>query len=121
MTRSDPLKSHPREEAKWIPPTGWFELNFDGSSKGNPIPARVGEIFIDHIGKIVVIIGEPLGHQTSHLAEARETFIYLTFLEMLRCTKWMLVGYSLNIINMLSGTSPPRWNTSSMIQEAKNT
>ena len=57
---------------KWVaPPLGWFKLNTDGSSLGNPGLARGGGIIRNHLGDWVGGFSRAIGYTTSVQAELR--------------------------------------------------
>ena len=48
------VKSRISTFIKWVsPPLGWFKLNTDGSSLGNPGMARGGGVIRNHVGEWV--------------------------------------------------------------------
>lgn len=85
----------------------WLMVNFDGAYKGNPIPIEARGIVRDHLGRIVMMIVEPLGQQTQHYAKAQVAYICLTSIPKLECSNLIMVGDSLNIFNILKGISIP--------------
>jgi ribonuclease HI len=57
---------------KWAtPPLGWFKLNTDGSSLGNPGLAGGGGVIRNHLGDWVGGYSRAIGHTTSVQAELR--------------------------------------------------
>lgn len=48
------------------PPPSFIKMNFDGASKGNPRPTRLGGVLRDHSGKILHIYSHHLGHDTNN-------------------------------------------------------
>ena len=57
---------------KWTPPPlGWFKLNTDGSSLGNPELAGGGGIIRNHLGEWVGGFSQAIGFTTSVQAELR--------------------------------------------------
>ena len=55
---------------KWSkPPEGWFKLNLDGASCGNPGKARSGGLIRDCSGKWLKGFARSIGFATSVLAE----------------------------------------------------
>jgi hypothetical protein len=57
---------------KWNPPpVGWFKLNTDGSSLGNPGLARGGGVIRNHLGDWVGGFSRAIGFTTSVQAELR--------------------------------------------------
>ncbi|KAL0294570.1 UNVERIFIED_CONTAM: putative ribonuclease H protein [Sesamum radiatum] len=51
------------------PPEGWYKLNTDGASKGNPGISGAGGILRDQLGKVIFAFQEPLGSATNTQAE----------------------------------------------------
>ncbi|KAL0293316.1 UNVERIFIED_CONTAM: putative ribonuclease H protein [Sesamum radiatum] len=47
------------------PPEGWYKLNTDGASKGNPGISGAGGILRDQLGKVIFAFQEPLGNATN--------------------------------------------------------
>ena len=57
---------------KWVaPPLGWFKLNTDGSSLGNPGLARGAGIIRNHLGDWVGGFSRAIGYTTSVQVELR--------------------------------------------------
>ena len=56
---------------KWSPPLGWFKLNIDGSSLGNPGLARGGGVIRNHLREWVGGYSRAIGFTTSIQAELR--------------------------------------------------
>ncbi|XP_011082393.1 uncharacterized protein LOC105165175 [Sesamum indicum] len=57
---------------KWEKPQmGWFILNTDGASKGNPGISGAGGILGDHHGQVLFVFQEPLGIISNALAELK--------------------------------------------------
>ncbi|KAH9328336.1 hypothetical protein KI387_000444, partial [Taxus chinensis] len=49
-----PIQIIDRSIVQWIPSSeGWYKLNFDGASKGNPGPARGGVLIKNHNGHLI--------------------------------------------------------------------
>ncbi|KAL0283502.1 UNVERIFIED_CONTAM: putative ribonuclease H protein [Sesamum radiatum] len=51
------------------PQEGWYKLNTDGASKGNPGISGAGGILRDQLGKVIFAFQEPLGIATNTQAE----------------------------------------------------
>lgn len=93
---------HLRSLAHWeLPPASWMVLNFDGSSKGNLSLAGAVGVVRDHMGRIKLIVVEPLGWKTTHFSKAQAMYISLINIGQLNCNNLMIKGDSLNIIQML--------------------
>lgn len=72
----EPPRIAARATARWtFPPIGWASITFDGASKGNPGPARVGAIIRNDQGIILANVAEPLGQNSSNFAEARAAYL----------------------------------------------
>lgn len=52
------------------PPQGWYKINFDGASKGNPRIAGCGLIIRNENGDCLGIIAIPIRDQTNHVVES---------------------------------------------------
>lgn len=98
---------------------GWLSINFYGSSKGKPDPAGATGVIRNHRGQIILLITESLGIQTSHFVEAWVAYINLSLLRRLNYNNIILGGDSLNVVNMLQGLIPPRWDIKSMVEDAR--
>lgn len=57
-------------QVKWNKPSeGWFKLNMDGASLGNPGRAGGGSVIHDHEGTGIKGFSRLIGHTTSVMAE----------------------------------------------------
>ncbi|KAL0454967.1 UNVERIFIED_CONTAM: putative ribonuclease H protein [Sesamum latifolium] len=56
------------------PQEGWFKLNTDGTSKGNPGISDAGGIPRDHLGRVIFAFQEPLGDTTNTKAELQAIY-----------------------------------------------
>ena len=57
-------------QVKWFkPPVGWFKINSDGASYGNPGKARSGGIIRDCNGLWIKVYARSIGYATSIIAE----------------------------------------------------
>ena len=55
----------------WRPPSsGFWKLNFDGASRGNPGPSGFGACIRNYFGEVVEIKISPLPIDTNNIAEA---------------------------------------------------
>lgn len=52
----------------------------------------------------------------SYFYKAHMTFISLTMMSRLNYNNFTITGDSLNVVNMLQGHSPPRWDNNFMIE-----
>ncbi|KAK4385662.1 putative ribonuclease H protein [Sesamum angolense] len=60
---------------KWIKPDrGWFKLNTDGASKGNPGIVGAGGIIRNHLGQTVLAFQEHLGLTSNTTAELKAIY-----------------------------------------------
>lgn len=60
---------------KWFPPpVGILKINTDGSSKGNPGPARIGGVGRDSTGSVVFLFSSYEGTKTVNLMEGLAIF-----------------------------------------------
>ncbi|KAL0345871.1 UNVERIFIED_CONTAM: putative ribonuclease H protein [Sesamum radiatum] len=53
------------------PQEGWYKLNTDGASKGNPGISDAGGILRDQFGRVIFAFQEPLGNTINTQAELR--------------------------------------------------
>lgn len=68
----DNSKSLARRNTFWNPPgNGWFKLNFDGATKGNPGMANIGGIIRACKGNFVAGFVGGIGIQSSMTVESR--------------------------------------------------
>ncbi|KAL0305189.1 UNVERIFIED_CONTAM: putative ribonuclease H protein [Sesamum calycinum] len=56
------------------PDRGWFKLNTDGASKGNPDVVGAGGIIRNHLGQIVLAFQEHLGLTSNTTAELKAIY-----------------------------------------------
>ena len=62
----------------WRPPTyGFWKLNFDGASRGNPGPSGFGACIRNPSGQVVAITVAPLPFDTNNIAEAHALLVDL--------------------------------------------
>lgn len=91
------------------PPQGWISLNIDDYSKGNPRWAKVVGVIKYHVGRILLIVIEPLGIQTSYFVKARVMWISLSTIYRLHCKNLITSRDSLNTINILRRMTTSGW------------
>ena len=60
-----------------LPSTGFWKLNFDGASRGNPGPSGFGVCMRDSCGKVVAITVSPLPIDTNNIFEAHALLVGL--------------------------------------------
>ncbi|KAL0455304.1 UNVERIFIED_CONTAM: putative ribonuclease H protein [Sesamum latifolium] len=56
------------------PQEGWYKLNTDQASKGNPGISGTGGILRDHLGQVIFAFQEPLGVTSNTQAELRAIY-----------------------------------------------
>lgn len=89
-------------KTKWIPPEqGWAKLNFDGASKGNPGPSRVGCIIRTYIGSTLGRLSQPLIEGMNNAAEFQALLLRLKLGKELGIKNLIVEGDSTLVINAL--------------------
>ncbi|XP_057843263.2 uncharacterized protein LOC131052700 [Cryptomeria japonica] len=109
-----------RKTCVWKPPKmGWFKLNFDGASRGNPGQTRIGCCLHNLDGTEVTQRAKPVGIGTNNRAE----FMALVEgLEMCRAlgVKLVVEGDSTIIINTMRKGSILNWRLDVFLNKALN-
>ncbi|XP_057833769.2 uncharacterized protein LOC131044456 [Cryptomeria japonica] len=102
---------NPRLNVKWEPPEqGWYKINFDGASAGNPSPSGIGCIVRDSKGKCLKEIAENIGVETNNEVEFRAAYQSLQLGTDLGWRNIHLEGDSLNVINAIQNKQTPSWH-----------
>ncbi|XP_059068482.1 uncharacterized protein LOC131858992 [Cryptomeria japonica] len=112
-------KEEIRKTCKWQPPKhGWFKLNFDGASRGNPGTAGAGCII--HLDK-----GKSIGSKSIHLGQTtNNTDEFLSLIEglkmcrELRIHKVEIEGDSALIINAIRNKGMSNWKLKGILDKA---
>lgn len=110
---------NPRDLARWdCPPDNWYNINFDGASKGNPRKVGCGTVIRNSNGDNMGSLAIPIGFETNHVIEASTALHGLLYANKMNMKKIWLEGDSLNIINCLNKKTTPSWKISNIIYEA---
>lgn len=79
----------------WSPPNlGWVKLNFDGVSKGNPGPSRVGCIVRDYKGLVLGKLAKSLPEGTNNAIEFQALLLGLDLCKELGVRRVVIEGDS---------------------------
>ncbi|KAL0281699.1 UNVERIFIED_CONTAM: putative ribonuclease H protein [Sesamum radiatum] len=98
------------------PPEGWYKLNADGASKGNPGISGAGGILRDQLGKVIFAFQEPLGNATNTQAELSAIYrgLQICFSRGLR--KIWIETDATAIIKIISAPQRGAWNLQATLQ-----
>ena len=89
-----------RKQTGWRPPDeGYWKLNFDGASRGNPGPSGFGACIRNLDGNVVAITISPLPINTNNMAEAQALLAGLTLAKQGNFQLLHIEGDSSVIIN----------------------
>ncbi|KAG9449628.1 hypothetical protein H6P81_009593 [Aristolochia fimbriata] len=89
------------------PPSGWYALNFDGSSLGNPGPAGIGGTLSDSTGQHIMFYSGPAGIATCNEAESQALLTRLKLFNQLFQGPLQVQGDSALAISWAKGAPPP--------------
>ena len=81
------------------PLLGFWKLNFDGASRGNLGPSRLGACIRDSQGLVVAIITTPLPARTNNMAELQALLAGLILAKQGKYQKLNIEGDYVVIIN----------------------
>lgn len=110
-----------RAECKWKPlKEGWFKLNFDGASRGNPEVAGIGCCVHKNEGKEIATISKSIGIETNNWAELYALVQGLSICASLGLRCLEIEGDSAIIINALRKGKIPNWRLNSLLLQALN-
>lgn len=105
-----------RSMCKWSPPKdGWYKLNFDGASHGNPGIAGIGGIIHNWNGKMISKYARPIKPTTNNMAECKAILEGLKLCKQLGLTKVEIEGDSQIIINAIRTRKTPNQNLNSKL------
>eukprot|EP00253_Pinus_taeda_P011877 PITA_11877 len=89
------------EATQWnCPPEGSLKLNFDGTSRGNPVTAGIGGVIRNQGGKIIHIYCRELGESTNNEMEFATLKHRLRILRNLQSSKVIVEGDSSLVISV---------------------
>ncbi|XP_059066464.1 uncharacterized protein LOC131857764 [Cryptomeria japonica] len=106
-----------RALSAWIPQKeGWYKLNFDGASQGNPGASGVGCIIHSSNGVIEAKQDKVLVEDTNNVAEIQAAIEGLAICRELGLKKVKIEGDSPIIINALRIGNTPNWRLNSFLR-----
>lgn len=97
-----------------------MELNFDGSSMGNPGPTGFGCIVRDDFSNIVLVLSGPLGWCDCTKAEMLGLLEELCGLKCLGIQCWLLEGDSKVVVSLALGKCDGSWKMAHFVWEIKS-
>ncbi|XP_059067482.1 uncharacterized protein LOC131858301 [Cryptomeria japonica] len=101
---------NPRLGVKWeVPEPGWFKVNFDGASAGNPGQSGIGCILRNSNGICIKEISKKIGVATNNEAKFRVALRGLQLGMELGVQRVHLEGDSLNVVNVVHCNNTPSW------------
>ncbi|XP_059064718.1 uncharacterized protein LOC131856806 [Cryptomeria japonica] len=108
-----------RETCVWQPPkNGWFKLNFDGASRGNPGQAGIGCCLHNSNGIEVAQREKPIGIETNNRAEFMALVEGLEMCKASGVEKLVVEGDSAIVINALRNGSILNWRLDMLLSRA---
>ncbi|XP_057841504.2 uncharacterized protein LOC131051141 [Cryptomeria japonica] len=108
---------NPRLGVKWeAREPGWFKVNFDGASAGNPGQCGIGCILRNFDGICIKEIFEKIGVATNNEAEFRSALRGLQLGMELGVQRIHLEGDSLNAVNVVHCNNTPSWHLNQWLQ-----
>ncbi|XP_057856436.2 uncharacterized protein LOC131065813 [Cryptomeria japonica] len=108
---------NPRLDVKWeAPEPGWFKVNFDGASVGNPGQSGIGCILRNSDGICIKEISKKIGVATNNKAEFRVALRGLQLGMELGVQRIHLQGDSLNVVNVVCCNKTPSWRLNQWLQ-----
>ncbi|XP_059073257.1 uncharacterized protein LOC131874056 [Cryptomeria japonica] len=112
-------------EETWKQPSeGWWKINLDGASKGNPRPSGVRFIVRDWKGDVVALDAQKLNPGTNNIVEASVALIAIRFCRKIGVIKLHLEGDSLIIIQTIMKGTIKAWHLQnsilSIVEELNN-
>ncbi|XP_059075074.1 uncharacterized protein LOC131875073 [Cryptomeria japonica] len=108
-----------RVDYHWQPPdVGWYKLNFDGASRGNPGVAGIGFSILNWEGREITLKSHPIGHKTNNWAELAALLEGLKICKVLEVEKLEIEGDSAIIIKAFRKGSMPNWRLNALLARA---
>ncbi|XP_059076608.1 uncharacterized protein LOC131875906 [Cryptomeria japonica] len=108
-------------KVEWAKPkNGWFKINFDGASKGNPSPSGVGFVTQDWEGNIIALGATKLSEGTNNGVKAQAAIEAIKMVEAMDLQKNHLEGDSQMIINAISKGEIHVWKLNKFVSIAKS-
>ncbi|KAL0329269.1 UNVERIFIED_CONTAM: hypothetical protein Sradi_4913600 [Sesamum radiatum] len=99
---------------------GWYKLNTDEASKGNPSISGVGGILRDYLGRVIFAFQEPLGTNTKHQAELSTLHRGLEICRNKGFRNIWIETDAKEIIMFLSSPRQGAWNVQNTLQRIWN-
>ncbi|XP_057865263.2 uncharacterized protein LOC131072959 [Cryptomeria japonica] len=110
-----------RETCVWKPPkNGWFKLNFDGASKGNPGQAGIGCCLHNLDGTEVALRAKLVGIETNNRAEFMALVEGIKMCMASGVDKLVVEGDSAIVINAMRKGSILNWRLDALLNKALN-
>ncbi|KAL0283183.1 UNVERIFIED_CONTAM: putative ribonuclease H protein, partial [Sesamum radiatum] len=101
------------------PQEGWYKLNMDGASKGNPGISGAGGILQDQLGKVIFAFQEPLGIATNTQAELSAIHRGLQIYVSRGLRKVWIETDATAIIKLISAPQRGAWNLQANLQNIR--
>ncbi|KAL0349756.1 UNVERIFIED_CONTAM: putative ribonuclease H protein [Sesamum radiatum] len=106
---------------KWIKPDrGWFKLNTDGASKGNPGIAGAGGIIRNHLGQTVLAFQEHLGLTSNTAAELKAIYRGVKLCIDSNIRKIWVETDANVALKLISSPSLGPWHLQNLLQQIRN-
>lgn len=110
--------SEARKNCNWSPPPqGWYKLNFDGASRGNPGLSGIGCIIHNETGRWLMKLEKHIPPTSNNLAELEAVSEGIKVCLKLGLSKVIIKGDSQIVINALRKKSTPNWVLNSKLEE----
>ncbi|KAK4385617.1 putative ribonuclease H protein [Sesamum angolense] len=106
---------------KWIKPDrGWFKLNTNGASKGNPGVAGAGGIIRNHLGQTVLAFQKHLGLTSNTAPELKAIYrgVKLCIDNNIRKI-WVEIDANV-ALKLISSSSQGPWHLQNLLQQIRN-
>ncbi|KAL0430779.1 UNVERIFIED_CONTAM: putative ribonuclease H protein [Sesamum radiatum] len=101
------------------PQEGWYKLNTDGASKGNPGISGAGGILRDQLGKVIFVFQEPLGNATNTQAKLSAIHRGLQICASRGLRKIWIETDATAIIKLISAPQRGKWNLQATLQNIR--
>ncbi|KAL0291297.1 UNVERIFIED_CONTAM: putative ribonuclease H protein [Sesamum radiatum] len=98
------------------PPEGWYKLNTDGASKGNPGISGADGILRDQSGKVIFAFQEPLGNATNNQTELSAIYRGLQICFSRGLHKIWIETDATAVIKLISAPQRGAWNLQTTLQ-----
>ncbi|KAL6558442.1 hypothetical protein OROMI_018792 [Orobanche minor] len=106
---------------RWSKPQpGWWKLNTDGATRGNPGDAAAGGIIRDHVGKPLIMFSEFLGVRTNNFAKLHAIWRGLEFCIDNHFNKvWVEVDSKI-ALSLIEHSTTSHWQLQSIISKIRD-